>query len=362
MAAKALTLTAQSVCPAMDVPPALEELASVLSSVQVVSDCAAVAEGSLKIGTHSGTFHCDEALGCAMMQLHPKWKGAAVVRSRDPAQLAQCDLVMDVGGEYDHEKLRYDHHQRGFDEVLGRGFTTKLSACGLIYKHYGLEIITALHPALAPQAEMFYDKVYGSFVEHVDAIDNGIAVTQPNFSVSTTLSARVGQLNPAWNQEDSAEDSNNRFRFAMLTTGREFLGKLHGFTTSWWPARSIVKDALSKRLEVHPSGKVISLDGFCPWKTHLMDLEAEEALETPIEYVLYVSSGQWRIQCVPVASGSFQSRKPLPEPWRGIRDDQLSELSGVKDCVFVHSTGFTGGNKTREGILEMAKKSVEWEA
>ena len=52
------------------------------------------------------------------------------------------------------------------------------------------------------------------------------------------------------------------------------------------------------------------------------------------------------------------SRKPLPEAWRGMRDAQLSELSGIADCIFVHASGFIGGNSTKEGALEMATKSL----
>lgn len=36
---------------------------------------------------------------------------------------------------------RYDHHQRGFSEVFGHGFVTKLSSAGLVYKHHGKAII-----------------------------------------------------------------------------------------------------------------------------------------------------------------------------------------------------------------------------
>lgn len=39
----------------------------------------------MKIGTHDGRFHCDEALACAMLKNYTqKFKNAAVVRSRDP--------------------------------------------------------------------------------------------------------------------------------------------------------------------------------------------------------------------------------------------------------------------------------------
>ena len=45
-------------------------------------------------------------------------------------------------------------------------------------------------------------------------------------------------------------------------------------------------------------------------------------------------------------------------PWRGLRDSQLSEESGIPGGVFVHMSGFIGGNDTYEGALEMAKKAL----
>jgi len=57
-------------------------------------------------------------------------------RTRDPAVLDTCDIVVDVGAVYDEAKQRFDHHQRGFSEVFGQGFETKLSSAGLIYKCY----------------------------------------------------------------------------------------------------------------------------------------------------------------------------------------------------------------------------------
>ncbi|SGY12890.1 BQ5605_C011g06644 [Microbotryum silenes-dioicae] len=35
---------------------------------------------------------------------------------------------------------------------------------------------------------------------------------------------------------------------------------------------------------------------------------------------------------------SFESRHPLPEAWRGVRDDALSKLTGIDGCIFVHAT------------------------
>ena len=47
----------------------------------------------VKIGTHDGAFHADEALACAMLRLLPRYKEADIVRTRDPKILAECDLV-----------------------------------------------------------------------------------------------------------------------------------------------------------------------------------------------------------------------------------------------------------------------------
>lgn len=66
--------------------------------------------GSLKrkakfIGTHSGTFHCDEAMGCWLLKQTDDFRDAEVVRTRDPAVLDTLDIVLDVGGEYDPGKI-----------------------------------------------------------------------------------------------------------------------------------------------------------------------------------------------------------------------------------------------------------------
>lgn len=88
------------------------------------------------IGTHSGTFHCDEALAVYMLRQTDEFRDADVVRTRNPAKLAPLDIVVDVGGVYSPEQHRYDHHQRGFTEVFGSGGfdNIKLSSAGLVYK------------------------------------------------------------------------------------------------------------------------------------------------------------------------------------------------------------------------------------
>ena len=44
------------------------------------------------------------------------------------------------------------------------------------------------------------------------------------------------------------------------------------------------------------------------------------------------------------------------------RDEELIAKSGVEGATFVHAAGFIGGNKTREGALRMAAKTIELNA
>ncbi|BBM99180.1 MYG1 exonuclease [Marchantia polymorpha subsp. ruderalis] len=321
-----------------------------------------------KVGTHNGTFHCDEALGCFMIRLTEKFAGAEIVRTRDQKILDALDAVLDVGGIYNPATDRYDHHQRGFDQVFGHGFSTKLSSAGLVYKHFGEEIV-AKELGLDkthPDVQKIYLAVYKSFMEAIDGVDNGVNQYDtdlvPKYVNDTHLSARVGRLNPDWMDEQTAEKEDEAFHQAMDLTGKEFMESLSYYAKSWLPARSIVAESLAARMEAHESGEIMILKQFCPWKQHLFEIESEQGLNPTIKYVVYEDerSGQWRVQAVAVAPGKFESRKPLPVQWRGLRDDELSKECGIDGCVFVHMSGFIGGAKSFSGTLEMARKALSF--
>ncbi|CAM4680299.1 MYG1 exonuclease isoform X1 [Caretta caretta] len=320
-----------------------------------------------RIGTHSGTFHCDEALACYLLRLLPQYRDAEIVRTREPQLLSECDVVVDVGGEYDPQKHRYDHHQRSFAQSMhclrpDKPWKTKLSSAGLVYFHFGSQILASLLGLKEedPIVQALYDKLYENFVEEIDAIDNGIAQWdgEPRYAMTTNLSARVANLNPRWNDTD--QDTEAGFKKAMELVGQEFLDRLNYYHHSWLPARVLVEEAIQKRFKVDPSGEILLFSqGGCPWKEHLFSLESELGVEKPIKFVLYADqSGQWRVQCVPAGLHTFQNRLSLPEEWRGVRDEALSQLSGIPGCVFVHASGFIGGNRTQEGALRMAQSTL----
>lgn len=324
-----------------------------------------------------------------MLRLLPAYKSSPLVRSRDQAVLDSCHTVVDVGGEYDAARNRYDHHQRTFDTTFPN-YKTKLSSAGLVYMHFGKAVI-AQHTNLSidhADVELLFQKLYDDFVEAVDANDNGIskydkekleaADIQGKFKDGgITLASLVGDLNhedplnPGISKstpEQPQAEEDYRFGQASLMMGTAFLRKLHAAATAWLPARAIVKDAFQQRKNIHPSGQLMVLPrAGIPWKEHLYNLEDTEPGqdEGKLLYTLYPekeeAGSKWRVQAVSKDFASFESRKALPEPWRGLRDADLDKALGddVEDgAVFVHASGFIGGHTTEAGAKAMATKAL----
>ncbi|SCU78228.1 LADA_0A04544g1_1 [Lachancea dasiensis] len=321
-----------------------------------------------QICTHSGSFHADEALAVYMLKILPEYKDAKVVRSREPSRWEESDIVVDVSGKYDAEKGLFDHHQREFFETFSDSFKTKLSSAGLVYKHFGQKIIKTMQPQLAEtQVDFLYEKVYRDFIESLDANDNGISNfdseelgVKPRFhDKNITIPGIVSGMNPNWNDDCTDANFDKCFFKASDFIGGVFVNLVKGYGESWMPAKTLVQEAVEKRFEVDASGKIIVLKQFCPWKEHLYTIERELGLENEIQFVLFEdSSGKWRVSTVPVSATSFKFRQGLPEPLRGLRDDELSTKSGLPGCIFIHAAGFIGGAQSRDTVLKLAQLSL----
>ncbi|KZM19239.1 cytoplasm [Ascochyta rabiei] len=338
---------------------------------------------TIKIGTHNGHFHADESLAVAMLKNLPTYVDAELVRTRDPAKLAECHTVVDVGGEYDDSAKRYDHHQRGFDTVFP-GHTTKLSSAGLVYLHFGKDIISAVTglPEGADR-DLLFEKIYTDFIEAFDANDNGVNVFSPKdvekagiqkqfedrgFSIASVVNRyNYGpSTGDASTDEEKQAREDQRFLKASQFVGEQFTIELTDRAQSWLPARHNVKAAYDNRLQYDAQGRILVLPEGMPWADHLYTLEKEsqipQGVAPQVLYVLFPEDkpeGKWRIRAVSKENGGFQNRKDLPDAWKGVRDAELDKVAGIEGCVFVHAAGFIGGNKTFDGTLAMAKKALD---
>uniref|UniRef100_A0A834VDP5 UPF0160 protein C27H6.8 n=1 Tax=Sarcoptes scabiei TaxID=52283 RepID=A0A834VDP5_SARSC len=298
------------------------------------------------IGTHSGQFHCDDALACFLIKQLKPYRNSEIIRTRDAEELEKCEIVVDVGFVYDHTLKRYDHHQKTFnlqlkDILPHKTFgNIKLSSAGLIYAHYGHEIIAEILMSNSSDSNIdaVFDYVYENFIKEIDAIDNGIDMfddQEPRYRINTNLSNRVCSLNPAWNEEQSHQISYRQFLKAIEITGQEFLDIVKYCGNSWLLAREFVLSAYEKRFEIDQKGRIMILNREVPFLEHLFEIKKLRQDNNIPSFVIYFND------------------------WRGLPVEEIEHISQIKGCIFVHNFGFIGGNKTLEGAVEMAIRSLE---
>jgi uncharacterized UPF0160 family protein len=283
------------------------------------------------IATHNGNFHADDVFSIAALKsIFPSFN---LIRTRDLAIISQADIVIDVGGEYDPDAGRFDHHQRGGAGERENGIP--YSSFGLIWQKYGLEICQGNQDVA--------NAVDAGLVSTIDAIDCGHV---EGVSQGISLSQTISMFNPTWEEDshfDSCFDEAVEFALRVLT---RFIASANGGIS----AKAIVATAIDNAED----SRVIVLEKYTPWKRTV------HALSKDALYMIYPSSsGQWRIQTVPVEPGSFEDRKSLPIAWAGLSDKALQEVTGIDDAMFCHNGLFIAGAESFESTMKMASIALE---
>ena len=242
---------------------------------------------------------------------------------------------------------------------------TKLSASGLVYRHYGKQVLQAYYPDLSDTLlEIAYLQIYNKLLEALDAIDTGVEAVPEGvrllYKDSTGLASRVSRLNPRWNEVGDDVDPDARFAQAVEICGQDFMSVMIGIVESDIPARELVEQALLQRFQVDASGEIICLEsGGLPWRNHLYELEKSHKVDPLVKFVLFPDqAGMWRVQAVTVEGMAFENRLSLPKEWCGLRDAELEAVSNISGSRFVHAAGFIGGHNDREGALAMAQATL----
>ncbi len=282
------------------------------------------------IATHNGNFHADDVFSVAALKsIFPTHK---VLRTRDLAVIAKADIVIDVGGEYDADNDRFDHHQRGGAGARENGIP--YSSFGLVWQKYGLAICNG-------NQEVTH-AIDSDLVSVIDAIDCGyIEGTSSGVSLSHTIS----MFNPTWQEASDFDDCfDEAVAFASKILAR-FIAKAVGGISA--------TEIVAKAIDNAKDPRVIVLEKYVPWKRTV------HKLSTQALYMVYPSqTGQWRIQTVPVEPGSFEDRKPLPQQWAGLSEQALQEVTGLDDAMFCHNGLFIAGSTSFESTMKMAAMAL----
>lgn len=295
--------------------------------------------------THTAPHHADEVFATAMLAiLFP----VELYRTRDQAIIDSTNaIVYDVGGEFNPEKKRYDHHQKGFSEIRPDEIT--YSSAGLIWREYGVEIVKKLGENKGVDDEMAAEvvsRVDDALVRGIDARDNGQGEKGDSMSVSSVIST----FNALWDED---EDTDACFVKACEIAGL-ILEREIKVAISSACGRKLIADQIKTA-----NGAVLVMNKFIGgWLEEVVTSDDPKA--TNLLYAVFpATSGDWNVQAIPpTIEDMMTQRKPFPEGWRGLRDEELVRASGVETAIFCHTAGFFAVAKTKEDAISLAEKAA----
>jgi uncharacterized UPF0160 family protein len=289
------------------------------------------------IVTHNSGFHTDDVFAVATLLLALEKEGvkSKIIRTRDMSVIENADYVLDVGGIYDENKNRFDHHQEGGAGKRDNG--VPYAAFGLVWKKYGEKICGSREVA---------KRIENKFVQAVDSNDNGVSFMQivipgvEPFDIQTI----TGIFQPTWKEDINTLDETflKLVLYAKVLMQRIILNSKDDFESE-----NFVKEAYDKSEDKR---LIILENGRWSWE------EVLSKFPEPL-FVIYenLSAGSWSIKTVRNDPVSYVSRKKLPDSWAGKMDGELEDITGVKGAKFCHRACFMAVAISKEAILKMAE-------
>jgi uncharacterized UPF0160 family protein len=274
------------------------------------------------LGTHDGRFHADEVTACALLIIFDLIDKDKIFRTRDPNILKDCEYVCDVGGIYDPEQLKFDHHQADYKGTL--------SSAGMVLAY------------LRDKRTISYDlyhHINQELVQGVDAYDNGLEVLGPNVA---TFSHVVSNFCPI-RYDTPPEEEDDTFHHALDFA----IGHLQRLINRFDYVRScrlLVKERMSE------SKDCLIFDEGMPWMDSFFDLGGEHH---SAKFVIMPAGKHWKLRGIPPSSlERMKVRFPLPEAWAGLLENELKEITGIQGAIFCHKGRFISVWETKEDAIK----------
>jgi uncharacterized UPF0160 family protein len=280
-------------------------------------------------GTHDGTFHADEITACALLLLFDLIDEDKIVRTRELDRLARCEYVCDVGGIYDPQSKKFDHHQADYQGSL--------SSAGMILLHLKtLEILSSGE----------YDFFNHSLIMGVDAHDNGRDPLVPGYC---TFSHIISNFTPV-RHDCAAEAQEQAFHQALrFTLGH--LKRLWDRFNYMQSCREIVAECMKR------SKECLMFDQSLPWLEIFFELDGHRH---PALFVIMPSGSHWKLRGIPPSyQQRMQVRLPQPLQWAGLIDDELKQASGIPGALFCHKGRFISVWETKEDALKALEYTLK---
>lgn len=297
-----------------------------------------------KLITHDGSFHADDVFACATLRLFLEKNNeqSEIIRTRDEKIIKDGDYVFDVGGIYDKNTNRFDHHQIGGAgrRLVNEGeIAVEYASFGLVWEKFGT-VLTGEN-----KITEILDK---RLAAPIDAFDNGLDLVENKYDITPYyIQHFILSMRPTWREESLSKDEMflKCVEIAREILKREIIQAQDAFLAEKM-VHAIYKDTKDKR--------IIVLDKDYPYEYILNNFPE------PL-FVIYPRSADsfWGVRAVKKTLKTFINRKNFPKLWAGLRDEELVNVTGVPDAIFCHRGLFLAVAKTKEGAIKLAQIAVE---
>ena len=310
------------------------------------------------IVTHKGRFHGDDNVGCAiLLKLIAELGGTAIIRrvDRDDQEaLDAADIQVDIGGEFNPSRGRFDHHQAGGAgyRYTRRGVDIPFSSCGLVWLSCGL-FLTDLN------VEVF-EHIDWNLIRGLCASDNG--ATMPNGfrfedqhgiqrevpGSPSHLSDEIGKMNdlPAYDSfrgqlydPEASRDEQKMAKFMIALKEKAYTSLICNLEQAMkGPA---ARKAIESALPEMQSGVLVLPN--VRWQGELSKVDGHRQ----VRIVIREANEGYELKCL------YSLKAPVA--WRGLSNGELLSVTGIQGLKFCHHGGQIIGAESREAALAAAK-------
>ncbi len=297
--------------------------------------------------THSGSFHADDVMACAILQIYFSSIGyrTKIIRTRDQNIFPTGDVVFDVGGIRNDEENRFDHHQPGGAGARANG--VPYSSVGLVWRKFG--------PLLCQGCEQLIEKIDQEIIQYIDARDNGYDLTdeqKPDGTESFYASFYMIERS-TWKESLDEDDT------AILKRFKRAVKKAQCFFKRYFEINRVNIEAAEKIKKIYQNSsdkKVLIFDQNFTRTVFVANLVN---FTEPLIYIYPDRAGTYSVEVVPKNFGTFEHRISFPAAWAGLHDTELEKVSGIPELIFCHNKGFLCKTKNLESAKKVAAIALE---
>ncbi len=286
--------------------------------------------------THDGKFHPDDVFSTMFLA---KILDEPVVYRASVRDVPQKEgaIIYDIGFG------KFDHH--GSNARFRENSSIKYCSFGLLWEEYGLSYLVNIGVS---DSRLMYKRIIEKLVKQIDGIDNGLFYKIDSLYEILDLDKIIDNFNNTW---DEVTDNNDNFMRAVAFAEIIFDNLIKREEASV-KALKLVQQQIDKVKD-----NILVLEQFMPYSEAIFTSDNPKAKDIKV-VILPSNRGGYNIKPMTISLESKEVLINFPQEYRGLHDEELAHLSGIKTANFVHASGFLASAATLEDAILLAKVAI----